>query len=75
MVLKYYVPISVGVFAALIAATRYLAVPFAPFAFVLLIGETIIGLQLEDQRVSRFLADLWSALKSGSHDLHANRPQ
>ena len=40
MDLKHYVPISVGVFAALIAATRYFGVPFAPFAFVLLVGET-----------------------------------
>ena len=75
MFLRYYVPISVAVFAGLIVATRYFGVPFAPFAFVLLIGETIVGLQLEDQRVSRFLEELWSAVKSRPHDLHANRPR
>jgi len=63
MDLKHYVPISVGVFAAVILATRFFGVPFAPFAFVLLIGETIIGLQLEYGKVSRFLEDLASALK------------
>ncbi len=72
MDLKHYVPISIGVFVALIAATHYLGVPFAPFALILLVGETIIGLQLEDQRVSRFLENLASALKPRTH--HVNRP-
>jgi hypothetical protein len=40
--------------------------PIVPFALVLLVGETFIGLQLEDQRLSRFLEDLMRALKSGS---------
>ena len=64
MDLRHYVPISVGVFAALIVATRYFAVPFVPFAFVLLTGETIIGLQLEDQRVSRFLEDMVKSFRA-----------
>jgi hypothetical protein len=72
MDLKHYVPISIGIFAAFIAATRYLGVPFAPFAFILLVGETIIGLQLEDQKVSRFLENLASAVKCRPH--HVNRP-
>ena len=63
MDLKHYVPISIGVFAAVILAARYFGVPFAPFAFVLLVGETIIGLQLEDHKVSRFLESLASAFK------------
>jgi hypothetical protein len=63
MDLKHYVPISIGVFAAVILTTRLFGVPFAPFAFVLLVGETIIGLQLEDQRVSRFLENLAHAFK------------
>jgi hypothetical protein len=70
MDLKHYVPISIGAFAALILATRYFAVPFAPFVFVLLIGETIIGLQLEDQKVSRFLEDLVKALKASLGPTH-----
>ena len=73
MDLKHYVPISIGLFAAMIAATHYFGVPFAPFAFVLLIGETIIGLQLEDQKVFRFLENLASAFKPHPH--HVNRPR
>jgi hypothetical protein len=63
MDLKHYVPISIGVFAAVILAARYFAVPAAPFVFILLIGETIIGLQLEDQKVFRFVENLASAFK------------
>ena len=63
MELKYYVPVSIGVFAAVILLTRYLGVPPAPFVFILLVGETILGLQLEDQKVFRFLEDIAKALK------------
>jgi len=64
MPLKHYIPISVGVFVLVILAARYYSVPIAPFVLVLLVGETIIGLQLEDQRVSRLLEDLVRSLKS-----------
>lgn len=64
MSLKHYFPISVGVFAVVILTARYYSVPVAPFALVLLVGETIIGLQLENQRVFRFLEDLARSLKS-----------
>ncbi|MBZ5677677.1 MAG: hypothetical protein LAP61_25820 [Acidobacteriia bacterium] len=63
MDLKHYIPISIGVFAAVILAARYFGVPPAPFVFILLVGETILGLQLEDQKVFRFLEDLARALK------------
>ena len=64
MPLKHYIPISIGAFVLVLLMARYYSLPFAPFALVLLLGETIIGLQLEDQRVSRFLEDLMRALKS-----------
>lgn len=63
MDLKHYVPISIGVFAAVILVARYFAVPAAPFVFILLVGETIIGFQLEDQKVFRFLETLAHAFK------------
>ena len=50
MPLKHYIPISVGVFLLVILTARHYSVPIAPFALVLLVGETIIGLQLEDQK-------------------------
>jgi hypothetical protein len=64
MPLKHYMPISVGVFALVILTARHYAVPIAPFALILLVGETIIGLQLEDQKIYRFLEDLVQSLKS-----------
>ena len=63
MDLKYYIPISIGVFAAVIMVTHYFGVPPAPFVFIVLVGETILGLQLEDQKVFRFLEDAARALK------------
>ena len=63
MDLKRYVPISIGVFAAVILVARYFAVPVAPFALIVLVGETIIGFQLEDQKVFRFLETLAHAFK------------
>jgi len=62
--LKQYIPISIGVFALVLLTARHYSIPVAPFALVLLVGETIIGLQMEDQRVFRFLEDLVRALKS-----------
>jgi hypothetical protein len=64
MPLKHYIPISIGVFVLVILTARYYSVPIAPFALVLLVGETIIGLQLEDQRISRLLEDIVRSFKS-----------
>jgi hypothetical protein len=64
MPLKHYIPISIGVFVLVILTARYHSVPIAPFALVLLVGETIIGLQLEDQRISRLLEDIVRSFKS-----------
>ncbi len=64
MSLKQYVPISIGVFAGVILLARYLGVPFAPFALVVLFGETIVGLQIEEQRVLHFLEDVFRGLKT-----------
>ena len=64
MPLKHYIPISIGVFVLVLLTARYYSVPIAPFALIVLVGETIIGLQLEGQRVSRFLEDLVRASKS-----------
>jgi len=62
--LKQYVPVSIGVFIAVVLIARYLGIPAAPWALVLLLGETIIGLQVEDQRVLHFLEDLFRAFRS-----------
>ena len=69
MTLKHYIPTSIAIFATVILTARYFAVPAAPFALVLVLGETLIGLQMEDQRIGRFLEDLWSAVKFRPHDL------
>lgn len=64
MELKHYIPISVGVFIAVVLVAHYFSVPIAPFALILLVGETLLGLQMEDQKVLRFLQDLMGAFKT-----------
>ena len=51
MALRHYFSISVGVFVLVILAARYVSIPILPFALVLLVGETVISLQLEDQKI------------------------
>lgn len=67
MTLKHYFPISVGLFVLVVAAAYSLSVPMLPFAVLTLIGETLIGLELEDHRVPRVLKSLWGAAKPGHH--------
>jgi hypothetical protein len=55
MQLKFYFPISVAVFAGVFLATHHFSVPFAPFAAILLAGETLLGFQMEDHKAARFL--------------------
>ncbi len=67
MRLRYYFPISVGIFFLVALAAHHFSVPFAPFAGLLLVGETLLGFQLEDHRVTRFLGDLLRSFKSPAH--------
>jgi len=62
--LKHYFPISVAVFAFVVWTARHFSVPISPFVVVLLLGETLIGLQVEDHRVARLLGDLVRVPKS-----------
>ena len=63
MRLKLYFPISVGFFALVVIAAHYSTVPVLPFAAILLVGETLLGFQLEDHRVPRFLASIFKHSK------------
>ena len=63
MRLKHYFPISVGFFALVVIAARYYSAPVLPFAAILLVGETLLGFQLEDHRVPRFLASIFKPAK------------
>jgi hypothetical protein len=65
MRLKYYFPISVGLFATVVAGAYYSHVPIAPLAIILLVGETLLGFQLEDHRVQRILSRLFRPVKHG----------
>ncbi len=64
MTLKHYFPISVGVFVLVVLAVRHFALPILPFAVVLLLGETLIGFQVEDHKVPRLLGNLLRVPKS-----------
>ena len=59
MALRHYFPISVGVFVLVVAMARYFAMPVMPFAVIVLAGETLLGFQLEDHRVSNFLKEMF----------------
>ena len=63
MRLRHYFPISVGFFALVVIAAHYAAAPVLPFAAILLVGETLLGFQLEDHRVPRFLASIFKLSK------------
>lgn len=58
MALRQYFPLSVAIFVLMFALTRYFNVPFAPFALILLAGETLLGFQVEDHRAMRFVKAL-----------------
>lgn len=67
MRLKHYFPISVGIFLLVMLTARYFSVPFAPFAFILLVGETLLGFQMENHKVPRVLGDLLKPSKPSTH--------
>jgi hypothetical protein len=67
MSLNRYFPLSVLLFAAVVAVTRYFAVPTAPFALILLAAETLVGFQLEDHKIPKFLHEVFRAPKHHAH--------
>ena len=60
MTLKKYFPISVAVFALVIGIPVYFHLPVAPFALILLAGETLLGFQVEDHKVPRTLKSIFT---------------
>lgn len=69
MTIHRYFPISVAVFALVCGTVHYLGAPVLPFAVILLIGETLIGFQLEDHKVPDMLKKIRQALKT-DYDSH-----
>lgn len=67
MVLKQYFPISVGFFVLVVVLARHFAVPIAPFAVATLAGETLVGFQLEDNKIAHLVGGLLKSLKSDPH--------
>ena len=63
MALRQYFPISVVLFIVVVLTARHFAIPVVPFAVVLLVGETLVGVQLEDNKVARLMGDFFRALK------------
>ena len=58
MTIKQYFPISVAFLALVVATTHHFGVPALPFAVIILVGETLLGFQLEDHKVPRILSRL-----------------
>jgi hypothetical protein len=63
MALKTYIPISIAFFVLVIGGAIYYSAPILPFALILLAGETLLGFQLEDHRIPRFLSQIFKAPK------------
>ncbi len=59
MTLKLYFPISVAFFILVVSLAWHFSAPVLPFALILLVGETLLGFQLEDHRVDRLLASIF----------------
>ena len=55
MTLKHYFPLSVAVFVLVVTTAALLGAPVLPFAVILLTGETLLGLQIEDHKAGRFV--------------------
>jgi hypothetical protein len=55
MTLRNYFLLSVGIFVLAVAGLRYLPIPILPFVLIILIGETLLGFQVEDHKVGRLL--------------------
>ena len=69
MTLKHYFPISVAFFLLVTGLVHYLHVPVLPFALIILVGETLLGFQVEDHKVPRFLRELFKGPASGQKPL------
>jgi hypothetical protein len=67
MVLRQYFPISVGFFVLVVVLARHFAVPVVPFAVATLVGETLVGVQLEDNKIAHLVGGLLKSLKSNPH--------
>jgi hypothetical protein len=60
MTLRHYFPLSVAIFLVVVALAGHFSVPVAPFAVILLAGETLLGFQLEDHKVPKSLKRLFT---------------
>jgi hypothetical protein len=68
MTLKHYFLLSVGFFVLICAGALYFSVPVLPFALILLTGETLLGFQVEDHKVGRWIKALFTP--GGSNRQH-----
>jgi hypothetical protein len=59
MTLKRYFPISVVVFVLVVGTAAWFRVPILPFAVILLVGETLMGFEMEDHKAAHFLKALF----------------
>lgn len=67
MTLKQYFPISLAVFIGVVYGAVYFEIPILPFALIVLVGETLLGFELEDHKIPRFLAAVFRAPRTRAH--------
>ena len=67
MTLKQYFPISLAVFIGVVYGAVYFEIPILPFALIVLVGETLLGFELEDHKIPRLLAAVFRAPRTRAH--------
>lgn len=67
MSLKNYFAASVGVFVLFMVGAHYASVPVVPIAAILLVGETLLGFEVEDHKVGRALKQLFTSSRPHHH--------
>lgn len=73
MTLKNYFVLSTGIFVLAVLALRHLPLPMFPFVLILLVGETLLGFQVENHRVGRLLSALFSGPKRNAPNADTRR--
>ena len=67
MLIRHFIPIALLFLVVACAIANLGGVPIAPIAIITVVGEFLIALQLEDNRLADFLAELVHAFKGDHH--------
>lgn len=67
MSLKYYIPLSLLFFVAVLSLVHHYSMPVMPFAVILFIAETALGFRASNHKVGDKVAEYVDAVKPHPH--------